>query len=306
MNAPWWRRLAGIRWRAMWREWMRRLGRNPFLTFAPPGHFYSPVPDMAFVERHKDRLFDRRAASVPGIDINAAGQLALLDELAAYHDDLPFRDDPSPGLRYYYRNPYFSHGDAIVLCAMMRRLRPQHVIEVGSGFSSAVMLDTNDLFLARRARFTFVEPDPRRLAALLGSREDDRHEVITDIVQAVPLERFQALKANDILFVDSSHVAKIGSDVVHLVTQVLPALASGVVIHFHDISWPFEYPEAWIREGKAWNESYLLKAFLQFNDRFRILFFNSYLGIHHRQALEERLPLYFRQRGSSLWIVKTR
>jgi predicted O-methyltransferase YrrM len=306
MIAQWLEHLPGARhWAAVWRRRIRRRGRNPFLKFAPPGHFYSPVPDIAFVDRYKDRLFDRRAASIPGIDTNAAGQLALIDAFVAYYGDLPFRDEKSPGLRYYYRNIFYSYGDAIILYSMLRHLRPQRVIEVGSGFSSAVMLDTNDLFLSRRVTFTFVEPNPQRLFSLLNIQDKARHEVITDIAQDVPVERFQALEANDILFIDSSHVAKIGSDVVHLITRVLPVLAQGVVVHFHDISWPFEYPEEWLREGKAWNENYMLKAFLQFNASFRVLCFNSYLAIHHPEAIQRSLPLYFKQRGSSLWIERT-
>ena len=107
------------------------------------------------------------------------------------------------------------------------------------------------------------------------------------------------------LFIDSSHVAKVGSDVVHLVTSVLPRLRNGVLIHFHDVFWPFEYPEAWIRAGRAWNEDYLLKAFLQFNAAFKVLFFNSYIAAHHRAIAERHLPLFMKNPGGGLWIEKT-
>lgn len=282
-----------------------RYGDNPFLDFAPPGHFYSPLPDLVLVHRHRATLFDRQVTSIPGIDPEAESQLALLDEFSSYYDELPFRDEPGPGLRYYFQNPWFSYGDAIVLYSMLRHRRPRRVIEVGSGFSSAVMLDTNDRFLAREIAFTLVEPYPERLLSLLSDEDRQRCEIIVEDVQAVPLERFAALKANDILFVDSSHVAKIGSDVVHLLTNILPALTKGVVVHFHDTFWPFEYPEEWIREGKAWNENYVLKAFLQFNAKFKILFFNSYLAIHHRDAVQRTLPLFLKNTGGSLWLEKT-
>ena len=106
----------------------------------------------------------------------------------------------------------------------------------------------------------------------------------------------------DILFIDSSHVAKIGSDVVYLMTEVLPQLRPGVLVHFHDVFWPFEYPEEWVQEGRAWNETYMLKAFLQFNERFRILLFCSYLALHHRAVLEQHLPLALKNSGGSLWL----
>jgi predicted O-methyltransferase YrrM len=282
-----------------------RYGWNPFLDFAPPGHFYSPLPDMNFVDRHKATLFDRQAQGIPGIEINAEEQLALLAEFSKYHDELPFKDDRCDGLRYYFRNSYFSYGDGIVLFAMLRHFQPRRVIEVGSGFSSALMLDTRDLFLSKTTSFTFIEPYPERLLALLSDEDRKQHDIVVDMVQDVPLERFAALETGDILFVDSSHVAKIGSDVVHLLTEVLPRLNKGVLVHFHDVFWPFEYPEEWIRAGRAWNENYLLKAFLQFNAKFKILFFNSYLSCHHKHALERNLPWSLQDNGGSLWIEKT-
>jgi len=280
-------------------------GSNPFLRFAPPGHFYSPLPDIEFVDRYKASLFDRQVKSIPGIENHVEDQLALIDQFSGYYDQLPFKDEKSPGLRYYFRNSYFSYGDAIILYSMLRHCRPQRVIEVGSGFSSAVMLDTNDLFFSKRMTFTFVEPYPERLFSLLNDEDKKQHEIIIDPVQDVPLERFAALETNDILFIDSSHVAKIGSDVVHLLTNVLPRLNKGVIVHFHDVLWPFEYPEEWIRDGRAWNESYILKAFLQFNAKFKILFFNSYLATHHRDVVEKNLPSWLKNTGGSLWIEKT-
>jgi predicted O-methyltransferase YrrM len=261
---------------------------------------------MQLVDRYRATLFDKTVNSIPGIDTNADDQLALIDTFSSYYAQLPFKEEQSPGLRYYFRNPYFSYGDAIVLYSMLRHCRPKRIIEIGSGFSSAVMLDTNDLFLSKGMALTFVEPFPERLFSLLSDEDRRRHQIIVDFVQDVPLERFAALEANDILFIDSSHVAKVGSDVVHLVTHILPRLNSGVIVHFHDVFWPFEYPEEWIRDGIAWNESYILKAFLQFNAKFEILLFNSYLANHHRDAVGQKLPLFLKGMGGSLWIEKTR
>ena len=277
---------------------------NPFLTFAPPGDFYSPIPDRAEVARHRATLFDRGVISVPGIEVRAADQLALLETFGRYHDDMPFKDEPTAGLRYYFDNPFFSYGDAVILYSMLRRRRPQRVVEVGSGFSSAVMLDTNDRFCQKQMRMTFIDPYPERLLALLADEDIRQHEVIPDCVQGVSFETFAELGANDLLFVDSSHVAKAGSDVVYLVTSVLPRLRKGAVVHFHDVFWPFEYPEEWIVGGRAWNEAYLLKAFLQFNAAFKIVFFNSYVATHHAAVAERHLPLFMRNPGGGLWIEK--
>jgi hypothetical protein len=118
-------------------------------------------------------------------------------------------------------------------------------------------------------------------------------------VQEVPREVFTSLVAGDVLFIDSSHVAKIGSDVVYLLTDVLPRLAPGVLIHLHDIFWPFTYPYKWVAEGRAWNEAYLVQVMLQHSVRYEILLYNHYLGVRHADALD---PACRTNPGASLWL----
>jgi hypothetical protein len=147
--------------------------------------------------------------------------------------------------------------------------------------SSGVMLKTNDIFVGNAE---LIDRDPERLPSSLSEVDARRHEVLAVPVQDLSLELFTSLEANDVLFIDSSHVVKVGTDVVHLVTSVLPRLRRGVLINFHDVFCPFEYPEAWVRAGRAWSENYILKAFLQFNAAFELLFFNPYLGAPPRRG----------------------
>ena len=93
-------------------------------------------------------------------------------------------------------------------------------------------------------------------------------------LQSVGVEVFEELGRGDILFIDSTHVSKLGSDVNYLFFEILPRLRSGVRVHIHDVFFPFEYPPKWIAKGIAWNENYLLRGFLQYNDKFRIVLFN--------------------------------
>jgi predicted O-methyltransferase YrrM len=279
---------------------------SPFIRFSPPGHFYSPIPnaqDLKRVEHAENKIL------TSDIHLNESEQLELLHQFSAYYSELPFAETPAASSshadRYYYRNDFFCHGDAIALYSMLRHFRPQRVIEVGSGFSSAVMLDTNDRFLNSATQFTFIEPYPDRLNQLLNS-QDQQQQVIEKLVQDVEIQLFTKLQANDILFIDSSHVAKAGSDVVYLLFQVLPRLAPGVIVHFHDIFFPFEYPQTWFAEGRAWNEAYFLRAFLQYNTAFKVLFFNSFLGQHHQLELEQKMPLFLKNTGGSLWLQKNR
>ncbi|MDR1562767.1 MAG: class I SAM-dependent methyltransferase, partial [Dysgonamonadaceae bacterium] len=122
--------------------------------------------------------------------------------------------------------------------------------------------------------------------------------------QNVPLDVFTELKANDILFIDSTHVAKFNSDVNYVIHKILPILSDGVYIHFHDIFYPFEYPMEWLLEGRAWNEQYVLRAFLEYNMKFKIVLFNTYLETIFHEKLKNRFPLIFKNTGGSIWIKK--
>jgi len=274
--------------------------------FAPPGHFYSPLPSPEELERDSPRLFGVPPPTVPGIDLNEASQLALLDEFSRYYLDLPFPVEKRHDFRYYFDNPAYSFSDAICLYGMIRHLRPKRIVEVGSGHSSCVMLDTSDLFLDGGVAHTFIEPYPEKLLSLLKPEDPRRVTILKQRVQDVGLAPFLALERNDILFIDSSHVVKIGSDVSYLLGEILPRLQVGVHIHVHDIFFPFEYPEGWIAEGRVWSEAYALRAFLAFNEAFEIVLFNTFLERFHRRLFEEAMPLCLRNEGGSIWLRRVR
>jgi hypothetical protein len=125
-------------------------------------------------------------------------------------------------------------------------------------------------------------------------------------VQAMTYDHFRQLEANDILFIDSSHVSKMASDLNHLMFNVLPLLRPGVLIHLHDIFYPFEYPPSWIvEENRSWNEAYLVRAFLEFNNDFEVLFFNHFAFRKFPSLIAQKTPLFSKNCGGSLWIRRT-
>ena len=271
----------------------------------PPGHFYSPIPSLEQVRAHEATIWPSPPRQLAGIDLRERQQLELLEELAKYYAEQPWSDQPGSGLRYGFDNPNFSYGESLLLYALLRQLKPARVIEIGSGHSSAATLDTNERFLDGAAKLTFIEPFPELLESLLTPADRLSVEIIASGVQDVPASVFESLSAGDVLFIDSTHVAKVGSDVNYIMFDVLPRLATGVYVHVHDIYYPFEYPKQWIYEGRAWNEAYLLRAFLQYNDAYEIVLFGSFLGTFHRETLETLMPLAARNPGSSLWMKKT-
>jgi hypothetical protein len=152
------------------------------------------------------------------------------------------------------------------------------------------MLDIDETWLDRSIDFTFIDPYSERLTALVHDSDLTQAKLITDPVQNISLDVFEALGQNDVLFIDSSHVCKLGSDVNYLLFDVLPTLKTGVWVHFHDVFWPFEYPLEWARQGVAWNESYFLRAFLQYNSQFEVTLFLSFLAGHYPVEYRRFMP----------------
>ena len=240
---------------------------------------------------------------MPGLDLNTDKQLETLKELSKKYNLIPFKAKKQDNLRYFFENDYYSYCDGIILFLMINHLKPKRIIEIGSGFSSALMLDTNQLLLNGNIKLTFIEPNPVRLFSLLNKTDKEYISIIEKKVQDINIELFDQLEKNDILFIDSTHVSKTGSDVNFILFEILPVLKNGVFIHFHDIAYPFEYPKEWVFEGRNWNENYILRAFLMFNTEFKIYLFTSYLHFQHKEAFSE-MPLTFKNTGGSLWIIK--
>lgn len=226
----------------------------------------------------------------------------LLDKFDSFYEELPFKDGKQKRLRYYFDNTYYSYSDAIFLYCMVRYLQPNKIIEVGSGFSSCVTLDTNELYFNNEINCIFIEPFAERLKSIINS--NDNIKLFETKLQDMPLDLFRELQENDILFIDSTHVSKFKSDVNYIFHQILPILSKGVYIHFHDVFYPFEYPKEWLLAGRAWNEQYLLRAFLEYNTSFKIVLFNTYLEEVYRDKLQERFPLIYKETGGSIWIKK--
>ncbi|MEV7008355.1 class I SAM-dependent methyltransferase [Streptosporangium sp. NPDC051022] len=258
----------------------------------PPGHFYSPLTAAADVKRALDWKRTPGKDRVPGVDLREAEQTALAADLA---EEL---GAPFEGPRYTPSNSMFCAADAAVYRSMLRHHRPRRVMEIGSGFSTAVALDTLD----SSVEVTCVEPYPDRLLGLMRPGDSDRLTLLRVPVQDVPLETYAKLESGDILFIDSTHVAKAGSDVIWLFLQVLPRLAPGVVVHVHDVFWPFDYPDDWLREGRDWNEDYFLHAFLVGNSGYEILLFSSWLWHEHPELVPASLTT---DAPGSIWLRRT-
>jgi hypothetical protein len=244
----------------------------------------SPVPEVPGA----DGPAWTRSSALAGIDLDPARDLAFLrTELAPFVAEFSEARPSGLGNGFELWNDYYQAVDAEVLYAMVRYLRPRRILEIGSGHSTLVTAAACVMNAAedRRADFTAVDPAPRTRVAVPGLTRLDARPAET-----LPLETFLELDDGDVIVVDSSHVVKLGGEVNRLVLDVLPRLRPGVVVHFHDVFWPFEYPRAWYLRGEYPNEQYLLQAFLSGNAGYRILFAAHAVSRAHRRELEELVP----------------
>jgi hypothetical protein len=164
-------------------------------------------------------------------------------------------------------------------------------------------MDVNEMFFNNSIDLNFIEPYPERLYSLIAEKDRPFMTVVEKPVQDVDLSLFGKLEKGDILFIDSSHVSKCASDVNFILFEVLPVIKSGVLIHFHDIFYPFEYPKNYVYNGWNWNEDYVLRAFLMHNNAFSIKFFSNYLHSLHKDSFSA-MPLSYLNTGSNFWIEK--
>jgi hypothetical protein len=191
-----------------------------------------------------------------------------------------------------------------MLHGMLRLHRPKKVIEIGCGHSSACTLDTVARYLDGNCPLTFIEPYPQRLLDLIGDAAS-RIRILDQPVQQTPLEIFEELGSGDVLFIDSTHVLRPGSDVCFELFQILPRLAKGVLVHFHDMFWPFEYPKGWIvEENRSWNELYAVRAFLICNEAWEVVMFNDYMATFESALIEATYPAFLRNPGGALWLQR--
>ena len=271
------------------------------------GHYYSPLPEIEEGARHAAEVSQRAPANgLPGLNLRIAAQRELLLKMCELYPEFDWTERQTPDRRFHFNQGYYLQADAICLYSMLRIVRPRRVIEVGSGFSSALMLDVNDRFLNHQTHFTFIEPYPDRLESILKPEDNNSTRILRQQVQMVSTDVFQGLESGDILFIDSSHVSKAGSDVNCLLFDILPQLPAGVYVHVHDIFWPFEYSADWIRQGYAWNEAYLLRAFLSFNESFEVVFWAPFAASLWPEIIKERMPACLNNTGAALWIRKVR
>jgi hypothetical protein len=282
--------------------------RDAHRPWVPVGHFYSPFPDLDSLEPNAAKIYGGDVEHVPAVDLRVSQQRALLAEFEEFASSISFcrttEEAHAKGDRYWSDNPAYGDTDARFLTAMLHHFRPRHLVELGCGYSSAVTLDARDRYLDSSLELTFVDPYPELVESLVPASDRSNVSIHAVGTQDVDLDLIRQLGHNDVLFIDSTHVAKTGSDVNRIFFEILPALSPGVLIHFHDVFPRFEYPRDWVNEQRGWTEQYVLHAFLQYNRQFEIVLWPNLMWSLDAGALVERYPIMSTNAGGAFWMRK--
>jgi predicted O-methyltransferase YrrM len=258
--------------------------------------------DTQELKARREQLWAATPRETVGIDWREDAQLELCRTVFSRQSKLDFIDDPSDDpSEYYALNGQYPPLDAWVLAGVLEHFRPARMIEVGCGFSTLVSARVNRERLELGMHLQCIEPFPRQflVAGIPGVSA-----LRTEKIQETPVELFEELSAGDVVFIDTAHTVKTGGDVVWIFQEIIPRLAPGVLVHIHDVYVPGEYPEKWVMEGWGWNESYLVRAFLAFNQAFEVVWGQQFMLHRHLEELFEAFPDLKRYApyGGALWI----
>jgi predicted O-methyltransferase YrrM len=274
------------------------LRRNSYRWLEGRGwHLLRSTPSAPVPDRRSLVDLDERVVELTGIDMRDTTQLNLLEEFSQWRTKLADLRMPQ----------VFGAVDVEVLYAMVRRYKPRLMIEIKSGTSTrvaALALAANHNSGAEDGRIIAIDPEVDD-----ALEADARISVVREHATAVPVEFFQQLAPFDILFIDTTHVLKTGSDVQYVLLTVLPSLPVGCLIHMHDIFLPREYPLDWLEQLRFPNEQYALQAFLAFNESFEVLWSTAYMHHNHPDRLSAVFHSYdptSSRQGASFWMRRVK
>jgi predicted O-methyltransferase YrrM len=268
-------------------------------------HFYQPIPNPQEIIIYAEK--ERPLNSIEWhLDKQAEMVKYLLEKYC-----LEFNDkEVFSAFGYSEDSSGLISGDAEFLYAMVREKKPSRVIEIGAGGSTKIIAAAfrmNFMENHQKSQLISIEPYPQDF--LKGFADISQYflefKLLTQKVEAVDLEVFESLQTNDILFVDSSHIFKAGSDVEFEFLQVYPRLQKGVIVHIHDIFFPYDYPVEWnLKESRYWNEQYFLETFLQFNNKFEVLVSLSMVSHYKNSVFLDNINAYNEYRlPGSFWMT---
>jgi predicted O-methyltransferase YrrM len=266
-----------------------------------PCNYYSTVPSVAEIRDSFEHCEPQAPIYTQPFDDQRL--LAFLAQIEPYACEFspPTEGSEEAPAAFFWNNSQFSHSDAMTYFAIVRHRKPRRIIEIGSGFSTLVAaqaLDNNGF-----GEIVCIDPYPRDLLARIP-----RAHVVAKKIQELSRDEFLSLcETADILFIDSTHTVKIGSDCLFIYLHLIPALRQQMLIHAHDIFLPFGMPVEWaLNHHIYWTEQYLLYALLLDNPYLSVELGTAYLQHFHKPALDRFMGGKASSSGASLWMRLSR
>ena len=244
-------------------------------------HYYEPLPEFSKIT--PDQVLQRRYSNC--IDWHLDAQIDLVKELSVYSTEIQkLANEQASDAKFDFFNEFYFELDAAIYYAFLRKVKPSTIIEIGCGYSTQIAAKAiaKNQQEEKAGKIICIEPypEPQLTEANLEI------QLIPGRVETIDMKVFEQLGADDILFIDSTHTVKFGSDVCREILDILPVVSSGVWIHFHDIFFPYDYPPKWlIEQRRAWNEQYMLEAFLAYNHSFEVVLANHWLSVDYPQEV---------------------
>ena len=266
-----------------------------------PVNFYSNTPSLAEIESS----FEYQGETGPPPYLfaslfDAVFMQQWLDELSRFAHEFnpPHEGDAENATRYFWNNGQFMHSDPLAYYCLLRKLQPRTVVEIGAGFSTLVAHEA--LTVNGHGRIVCVEPYPRPFLSKLPLVT--LHQASAQSLTCEWLH--EQLQDGDVLFIDSTHTVKTGSDCLHLYLRLIPHLQRQLYLHVHDVFLPHGLPQRWLRHRQIyWTEQYLLLALLLDNPKVRVLYGSAYHGSQNLAALKGFMQGRASAEGGSFWFT---
>lgn len=272
--------------------------------------FYSPLPIVEDIIKTQHRW--NKPSALVGLEMDLEKLKRNWENLSANYREEYEQLPPYEQIRNLGYGVGYPRSDARTLYYMIRALKPKKYIEIGSGVSTyythlaAQKNESEGHSLSIKCIEPYPKPNFYKIQGI---------EMHKNFVQDIPLTFFDQLESGDVLFIDSSHAAKIDSDVVYELLEIVPRLKKGVYVHIHDIPFPYNFPypaELYIfnkEEPQLWNEAYFVQAFLAFNNAFEIIQCMSYVNHYDPEFVKQEMPdrtdkLEYRNIIGSIWLKR--
>jgi len=291
-------RLVGpILQRLIWADRSTRARVEEYGATVVPTNFYSNTPSIAEINRSYEYAGHTPPYLTASLFVRTTlgPTLKALDEYSAEFDP-PLDGDATDCTRFFWRNTQFSYSDAMAYYCFVRLLRPKAIIEIGGGFSTLVALEA-----ARKngvGSVTCIEPFPRPFL-------ERNNQILLKRLRAEAIDADflnQSLADGDILFIDSTHTVKTGSDCLHIYLRLLPHLQRKIYIHVHDVFLPFGMPIGWLLDKQIfWTEQYLLLALITDNPKVKVLYGSAYHQYANSKELNKLMKNKYPAGGGSFW-----